>query len=169
MDQYPNNGASFSLNNKNTTSDVSFLMNNPFLTALHTVWIQMTYLEMAPLICISTLLPTRFPNTCTCMHACRHTRTQVCFWVACLPLRSFLQSFWFRQRFSLLSWNSNADAHEIVPTAVKWSTINREKELFSKDRQKNVILKVVSALSSTRFLGGGFFKVNHSRKMFPYP
>lgn len=65
-----------------------------------------------------------------------HARTQVCFWVACLPLRSFLQSFWFRQRCSLLSWNSNADAHEIAPTAVKWSTINREKKLFSKEKQK---------------------------------
>lgn len=55
---------------------------------------------MALLIYINPLIPAPLHNTHTGTHA-EHTRMQVCFWVACLPLQSFLQSFWFRQRCSL--------------------------------------------------------------------
>lgn len=55
-----------------------------------------------------------------------------------------------------LSWNSNADAHEIALTAVKWSTINRGKKNNFHRRNKNVFSEYFSS-ELDMFL----FKVNH--------
>lgn len=99
-------------------------------------------------------------NTYTCIHA--NTCTQVCFWVVCLPLRSFLQ-FLVQTELLPLSRNSNADAHETALTAVKWSTINKEKKTFPKEKQK-----ICSQNYFSTELDLFLFKVNHSHKMFPY-
>lgn len=99
----------------------------------------------------------------TCTSIATDTRMQVCFWVACLPLQSFLRSFWFRQRCSLWVEIQMLMHLKQALTAVKWNTINRGKKTFLKEKRKICPQKYFST-ELDLFL----FKVNHSDKMFLY-
>lgn len=72
-------------------------------------------------------------HTCTWMHA--YTRTQVCFWVIWLPLLSFLQRFWFRQRCFL--W---VEIQMLMHLKQLWQQSNAAQQTkqnkISKEKQK---------------------------------
>lgn len=138
MYQYLNNGGSFSTNNNNTNCDVSFLMNNPLVKALLSVWYK---LETALMSYISPLLPTP-PH----MHMDARIRTHAGLFLGHLASSAELPAEILVQTEVLpLSRNSNADALEAALTAVKCSTINRKKE------KRKYALKIILALSLTCF------------------
>lgn len=71
---------------------------------------------MALLIYICPLLPAPLHNTCTCTHADAHAG----LFLGRLPSSAELPAEFLVQTEVLpLSQNSNADAHETAPTAVK--------------------------------------------------
>lgn len=88
-------------------------------------------------------------HTCTWMHA--YTRTQVCFWVIWLPLLSFLQRFWFRQRCFL--W---VEIQMLMHLKQLWQQSNaaqqtkQNKTKFQR-RNRKYALKLILALSLTCF------------------
>lgn len=53
------------------------------------------------------------------------------------------------------SWNSNADAHEMFLTAVKWSALRgKKKTLFQKRRNNNMLSKVSRHWAPLVFIQG---------------